>query len=142
MTAATHRHATISPGLNRVRPAAIAANGTIEVCAAKDCQPGPSARRRLASIDTVPASAAPKTLSVTRILAVVRVGECGRFAFVSPDLFPGSLGMLQEIGIPIFKVSVDCRLRGIHRLIITVVDDRTCHAAEDRFDHVQELSTG
>src|ERR1700704_3530085 len=84
----------------------------------------------------------PKTRSVTRILAVVRVGECGRFAFVSPDLFPGSLGMLQEIGIPIFKVSVDCRLRGIHRLIITVVDDRMCHAAEDRFDHIQELSTG
>src|SRR3984893_1512644 len=52
MTAATHRHAAISPGLNRVRPAAIAANGTTEVCAAKVCQPGPSARRRLASIDT------------------------------------------------------------------------------------------
>ena len=67
MTAATHRHAAISPGLNRVRPVAIAANGTIEVCAAKDCQPGPSARRRLASIDTVPASAvtakAPKKMN-------------------------------------------------------------------------------
>jgi hypothetical protein len=44
--AAIHRHAAISPALNRVRPAAIAANGMMEVCAAKDCQAGPSARRR------------------------------------------------------------------------------------------------
>src|SRR5437660_5029993 len=34
----------------------------------------------------------PQPLSVTRILAVVRVGECGEFALVTPDLFPGSLG--------------------------------------------------
>ena len=74
--AATHCHAAISFGLNRVRPAAIAANGTMEVCAAKDCQAGPSARRRLASIDTVPASAVtarePKKMNEARSPLAIR----------------------------------------------------------------------
>jgi hypothetical protein len=50
-------------------------------------------------------------LSVPRILAVVSVGECGGLALVTPDLFPGSLGMLQEIGIPCLQkrqAHVDC----------------------------------
>ena len=76
MMAATHCHAAISFGLNRVRPAAIAANGTMEVCAAKDCQAGPSARRRLASIYTVPASAVtarePKKMNEARSPLAIR----------------------------------------------------------------------
>src|SRR5260370_37468054 len=55
----------------------------------------------------------PQILSVARVLAVVRVGERRTLAFVTPDLSPGSLGVLQEVVIPIFKVAVDCRLRGI-----------------------------
>jgi len=41
--------------MNRFRPAAMAANGTIEVCAANGSQLLPKSRRRFASIDTVPA---------------------------------------------------------------------------------------
>ncbi len=43
-------------------------------------------------------------LSVPRILAVVSVGKFRRLALLTPDFFPGSLGMLQKIGIPIFEV--------------------------------------
>jgi hypothetical protein len=49
--------------------------------------------------------------------------------------------MLLKIGIPLFKVLIDCRLCDIHRLIVTIVDDRPRHATEDRLDHIQELST-
>jgi hypothetical protein len=89
-----------------------------------------------------PCAASSRPLSVTRVLAVVRVGKGGRLALVTPDLFPSSLRMLQEIVIPIFEVSVDCSLRVIHRLITAVVDDRARHPAEDRLDHVQKLSAG
>src|SRR5262252_3846768 len=43
--------------MKRFRPAAMAANGTIEVCAANGSQVLPKSRRRFASIDTVPARA-------------------------------------------------------------------------------------
>src|ERR1700686_5641517 len=81
-----------------------------------------------------------KQLSITRILAVVRVRKCRGFPLAAPDFLPGSLGMLPEIGIPISEVTIDCRLCDIHRLVIAVVDNRTRHATEDRLDHIQELS--
>src|SRR5262249_1613119 len=68
--------AAISSGFSGIRPAAIAPNGTMEVCAAKDCQAAPSARRRLASIDTVPASAVtarePKKMNEARSPLAIR----------------------------------------------------------------------
>src|SRR5262249_37123050 len=50
------RHTPISRGMNRFRLAAMAAKGTIEVCAANGSQASPRSRRRFASIDTVPAA--------------------------------------------------------------------------------------
>ena len=44
------RQRLISRGVNRFRPAAMAANGTMEVCAANGSQAVPKSRRRLASI--------------------------------------------------------------------------------------------
>jgi len=51
------RQSPTSRGMNLFRPAAMAANGTIEVCAANGSQAAPKSRRRFASIDTVPARA-------------------------------------------------------------------------------------
>ena len=51
------RHTPISRGMNRFLLAAMAAKGTIEVCAANGSQASPRSRRRFASIDTVPATA-------------------------------------------------------------------------------------
>jgi hypothetical protein len=51
------RHAPISRGLNRFRPAAIAANETMEVCAANGSHAVPKRRWRFLSIDTFPARA-------------------------------------------------------------------------------------
>ena len=75
-----------------------------------------------------------------RILAIIRVRKCGGFSLAAPDFLPSSLGMLLEIGIPISEVLIDSRLCDIHGLVVTVVDDRTRHATEDRLDYVQELS--
>ena len=82
----------------------------------------------------------PEQLPIMRILAVIRGRKCRGLPLATPDFLPGSLGMLLEIGIPIFEVSTDCRLCDIHRLIVAVVDDRTRHATEDRLDYIQELS--
>ena len=51
------RQSPISPGTKRFLPAAMAANGTMDVWAAKGSQAAPKSRRRFASIDTVPARA-------------------------------------------------------------------------------------
>ena len=47
----------ISRGTKRLRPCAIATNGTIEVAADSACQVAGSRRASLASIDGIPASA-------------------------------------------------------------------------------------
>ena len=69
------RQSPISRGMKRFRPSAMAANGTIEVCAANGSQAPPKSRRRLASIDTVPARAttaqvAKKTKDATSPLPI------------------------------------------------------------------------
>ena len=69
------RQSPISRGMNLFRPAAMAANGTIEVCAANGSQLLPKSRRRFASIDTVPARAtiaqvAKKTRDATSPLPI------------------------------------------------------------------------
>jgi len=69
------RQSPISRGMNRFRPAAMAADGTIEVCAANGSQVLPKSRRRFASIDTVPARAtiahvAKKTRDATSPLPI------------------------------------------------------------------------
>ncbi len=80
-------------------------------------------------------------LPVTWILAIVCFGESGGFALLAPDLLSGSSGMLPKVRVPFFKVSIDRCLRVIECLVVTVVDDRASHPAEDGFNHIEELST-
>ena len=49
--------------------------------------------------------------------------------------------MLPKVRVPFFKVSIVRCLRVIEWLVVTVVDDRASHPAEDGFNHIQELST-
>ena len=49
--------------------------------------------------------------------------------------------MLPEVCVAFLKVTVYRRLGVVHRLVVAVVDDRASHAAEDGFDHIEELST-
>src|SRR5271155_95642 len=58
-----------------------------------------------------------------------------------PRLLSGSSGMLPEVRVPFFKISIDRCLRVIECLVVTVMDDRASHSAEDGFNHVEELST-
>jgi len=48
--------------------------------------------------------------------------------------------MLQKVRVPFFKVSIDRGLRVIECLVVAVVDNRPGHAAEDGFNHIEELS--
>src|SRR5258705_10899925 len=90
-------------------------------------------------IDSGHSSALRRGLAIPWVLAIVSVRKFRWLALLPPDFLPGPLRMSSKLAIPIFKVSVDCRLCVIYRFIIAVVDDSARHAAEDRLDHVQEL---
>src|SRR5262249_13520900 len=77
-----------------------------------------------------------------RVLAVVRLGELTRGRLLPPDLIPGPLRMQPEVLVSLVEVPIDGLPGFVHRLVIAVVEDRLCHAAEDRLDNIQELGTG
>ncbi|MGD0075504.1 MAG: hypothetical protein ABSD31_14360 [Candidatus Binataceae bacterium] len=78
-------------------------------------------------------------LPVTWILAIVCFGECGDLTLLAPDLFAGPSGMVPEVSVPFFNVPIDRRLRIIECLVVAVVNNRPSHAAEDGFNHIEEL---
>jgi hypothetical protein len=48
--------------------------------------------------------------------------------------------VISEVGVALIEVSVDCGLGVIHRVIVTVLNYGARHTAENRLDHVKELS--
>ena len=49
--------------------------------------------------------------------------------------------MISEVGVALAEVPVNRGFCVIHRLIVTVLNYGARHAAENRFDHVKELSS-
>ncbi len=68
-------------------------------------------------------------------------GKEARNALLPPDFLPGPLWMFAKMVISLLKVTI----YGFHcrrdRGVVAMVDDSPRHAAEDRLDHVKELST-
>ncbi len=80
--------------------------------------------------------------AVEGIFAVVALSEFALNPLRSPDLSARSLGMFLKVLISCCEMLVDGLLRGFERKIIAVVNDRSCHSAEDGFDDVEELRPG
>jgi hypothetical protein len=80
--------------------------------------------------------------SVEGILAVIAFLELALNPFRSPNLSARSLGMFPKMLIPVLEMPVDGSLRRIERMVIAIVDYRSCHTAENRLDDVEKLSPG
>src|SRR5262249_25682767 len=84
---------------------------------------------------------AVQALAVSRILAVVCFAEDGWRALLAPNDITSAARVLRERGVPLAEIPIDCALAFVDRPIIAVVNDRSCHPAEDRLNDVQELGT-
>ena len=58
---------------------------------------------------------------------------------LAPDHFSGSLGILLECGIAILEIASNGALAIVKGLVVTILDNCPCHAAEHGFNDVQEL---
>jgi len=84
----------------------------------------------------------PIYLSVEGVLAIVAFLELALNPFRTPNLSAGSLGMFPKMLIPVLEMPVDSRFGSIERMVIAIVDYRSCHTAENRLDDVEKLSPG
>jgi hypothetical protein len=80
--------------------------------------------------------------TVSGVLAIVCLGKCGRHSLLPPNLISRSTGIGNKMPTTLVEIAVDSRLGVIDALIVAVMDDRSRHAAENRFDHVKELRSG
>jgi hypothetical protein len=71
----------------------------------------------------------------------VRVREYGRLSLFAPYLFARSSWRVFEVCVAFLEVSIDGGFGIVGRLVIAVVNDRTCHAAKYGFDYIKELGT-
>src|SRR5882724_10486310 len=76
------------------------------------------------------------------VFAIIGLIELCCDEFLSPKLAAGSPWIVAKVSIPFGKVPVDSSHRLTDRLIVAIVDDSRSHAAENRLDHIQELSVG
>jgi hypothetical protein len=73
---------------------------------------------------------------VSRVFAVVPLGELRRHPFLAPDFFAGAARVFAEIAIAFVEVAIDCGLGFRDALVVAIVDDRACHPTKDRLDDV------
>jgi hypothetical protein len=77
--------------------------------------------------------------SVERILAIVGLAEFDPDSLSAPDLSACSFGLFSEVLVSTRKIVIDRVLRRIDGGVIAIVNDRSWHAAEHRFDDVEKL---
>ena len=80
-------------------------------------------------------------LTKPRIFTIVEFRKFSRPRFLAPHLRASPPRVISEVGVALIEVPVNRGFRLIHRLIVTVLNYGARHTAENRFDHVEELSS-
>jgi len=77
--------------------------------------------------------------AIKGILAIITLVKFTLDPLLSPDLMPCSSRVCLKVLVPFSVIAVDCGFCYFNGTVITIVYDSSSHAAENRFDDVEEL---